>query len=88
MKTAFSSRFLKDVNKLPNDAIKSAVADVIEAVEAAANLTAVVNLKKLKGYKNAYRIRVGDFRIGVFVAGNEVEFARVVDRKDIYKLFP
>ncbi|WP_162550296.1 type II toxin-antitoxin system RelE family toxin [Hymenobacter nivis] len=88
MKTAFSSRFLRDLDKLPNAAVKSAVADVIEAVEVAANLTGIVNLKKLKGYKMAYRIRVGDFRIGVFITGGEVEFARVVDRKDIYKLFP
>lgn len=47
MKTDFSSRFLKDLDKLPNAAVKSAAADAIEAVEEAANLTGIVNLKKL-----------------------------------------
>ncbi len=88
MKTAFTSRFLKDIEKLPDAAVKSAVADVIEAVEKASNLVGIADLKKLKGYKTAYRIRTGDFRIGVFISSGEVEFARVVNRKDIYKLFP
>ncbi len=88
MKTAFANRFLKDIDKLSDNAVKSAVADVIEAVENARDLTGIADLKKLKGYKTAYRIRAGDFRIGVFIVRGEVEFARVVNRKDIYKLFP
>jgi len=47
-----------------------------------------VNLKKLKGFKTAYRIRVGDYRIGLFISNDTVEFARVVHQKDIYKVFP
>lgn len=35
-----------------------------------------------------YRIRIGDYRIGIFVEGKTVEFARVVHRKDIYQQFP
>ena len=88
MKTVFGSRFLKDLDKLPDAGVKSAVADVIEAVENAPNQTAIADLKKLRGYKTAFRIRVGDFRIGIFIRNGEVEFARVVNRKDIYKLFP
>ena len=61
MKTAFTSRFLKDIDKLSDAAVKSAVADVIEAVEQAPNLTGITDLKKLKGYKTAYRIKMGDF---------------------------
>lgn len=88
MKAEFSNRFLKDIEKLPNMAAKSAVADAIEAVEAAPDSTTLVNIKKLSGFKNAYRIRVGDFRIGLFITGETAEFVRVLSRKDIYKLFP
>ena len=48
----------------------------------------IKNFKKLKGYKNAYRIKIGDYRIGVFIENKIVEFARVVHRKDIYRVFP
>ena len=88
MKTAFTARFLKDLGKLTDPAVKSAVADVIEAVEKASDLTGLADLKKLQGYKTAFRIRVGDFRIGVFISKEEVEFARVINRKDICKIFP
>ena len=88
MKTAFTARFRKDLDKLLDPGIRSAVAEIIEAVEAAAHQTDIADLKKLKGYKTAFRIRVGDFRIGVCITSGEVEFARVRNRKDIYKLFP
>jgi mRNA interferase RelE/StbE len=48
----------------------------------------VPGTKKLKGYEDAFRIRSGDYRFGVFVSEELVEFARVVHRKDIYKNFP
>ena len=45
-------------------------------------------LKKLKGYKSAFRIKVGDYRIGLFIENDVIEFARILHRKDIYNLFP
>jgi mRNA interferase RelE/StbE len=50
--------------------------------------TEVPGIKKLKGYDDAFRIRSGDYRIGVFVSEELVEFAKVAYRKDIYKIFP
>ncbi len=35
-----------------------------------------------------YRIRVGDYRIGVEVVGDEILFVRILHRKDIYRYFP
>ncbi|MGA1264796.1 MAG: type II toxin-antitoxin system RelE family toxin, partial [Prochlorothrix sp.] len=52
------------------------------------------NLLKLKGYDTYYRIRVGDYRIGLEVlhqsdSGNlEIVFVRVLHRKEIYRYFP
>ena len=43
--------------------------------------------KKLKGRK-AWRIRVGDYRIGIVLAGQTATFVRFLNRKDIYKYFP
>ena len=68
--------------------VKDDIANAVEQVKQAEGMSSIVNLKKLKGFKTAYRIRIGDYRIGVFIDGDTVEFARVVHRKDIYKLFP
>jgi mRNA interferase RelE/StbE len=45
-------------------------------------------LKKLKGGGNYYRLRIGDFRVGLSVEADKVIFVRVINRKDIYKYFP
>lgn len=88
MKIIFNRYSLKDLSKLTSADVKAEVAGVIVAVEQATSLAAIANLKKLKSYKTAYRIRVGDFRIGIVVENGNVEFVRLANRKDIYKLFP
>jgi mRNA interferase RelE/StbE len=88
MKTVFLRKFSKDLDKLEVPQVLKAIAEVIEQVEQAERLSEIPNVKKLSGHKNAYRIRVGDYRIGVFLEHDTVEFARVLHRKDIYDIFP
>lgn len=87
MKIEFLSRFSKDIDKIKNQTIKEEIASIIEFVESASALSDIPQLKKLTGMKNAYRIRIGDYRIGLFYEDGKIEFARVVHRKDIYKIF-
>ena len=46
------------------------------------------NVRKIKGYENYHRIRLGDYRIGVELRDEATVFYRVLHRKDIYKYFP
>ena len=80
-------QFYKDLDKL-SESVKDDVADAIENVEAATKTTEIKNLKKLVGYKYAYRIKIKDYRIGIFIENGVAEFARVNHRKDIYRIFP
>lgn len=84
----FTGRFSKDLDKLNQASVKKDISDIIEEVEKAARLSEIKNIKKLKGHLTAYRIRSGNYRIGLFVENDVVEFARIADRKDIYKIFP
>ncbi len=86
MKIAFLKQFYKDLDKITLDKVKNDIYHIIINVEKASNPIDVKNLKKLIGYKN--RIKTGDYRIGVFIENNTIEFARIVHRKDIYKVFP
>lgn len=88
MKTEFLARFYKDLDKLPSQSVKNDVIDAIKNVEAATKISQISNIKKLGGYSFSYRIRIGSYRIGVFIENDIVEFARVLHRKDIYKAFP
>lgn len=56
--------------------------------ETAENLAKISNVKNLKGYSDAYRFRVGKYRIGFYYDGNKVELERFVSRDTISSLFP
>jgi len=88
MKAEFLKSFDKDISKVSLQKVKDNIAEVIENVENAINKTDIEGIKKLKGFKNAYRIKFGDYRIGIFIENDVVEFARFAHRKDIYNLFP
>lgn len=88
MTVEFLEKFSKDLDKLNQPFVRSAVLKTIKRVESSKSISEVPKVKKLSGHKDAYRIRVGDYRIGVFVMGQIVQFARVVHRKDIYNIFP
>jgi mRNA interferase RelE/StbE len=64
------------------------VLKIIEEVESASSLSNIKNMKKLKGDTISYRIRLGDYRLGIYFENGIIEFARIVHRKDIYKIFP
>ena len=88
MKTAFRKSFVRDVKKVKAKAVLDGVRHAIERVEAAAGLRDAGDLTKMVGTANCYRIRVGDYRIGVVVEGNTVEFVRCLPRRDLYRFFP
>ena len=88
MKVEFLKRFSKDLDDIKAKAVKQAVIRVIELMETAGKLDKIPNLKKLKGHKSAYRIRVGDYRLGFFFENSTILLARCLHRKEIYKIFP
>ena len=88
MKTLFHSHFVRDLRKTKDQALIKWVETAIEEIKAARTFADISDLKKLKGYPHCYRIRVGNYRIGVYCEGDEVQLMRLLHRKDIYRKFP
>ena len=88
MKVFFERQFLKEVTEISRKSLRIAVEKTILNVENANSISEIVNFKKLKGSKEAYRIRVGDYRIGIYFFDNQIVFARILHRKEIYRYFP
>lgn len=88
MTVSFRKSFARDIKKLKDAKVRSRVRELIEAVEGADSLADLPDVKKMSGSSGYYRVRVGSHRVGLAVEGDEVEFIRVLDRKDIYKYFP
>ncbi len=88
MEYKFRAAFLKDVSKLDDKKVKQAIADVVQNVEESDSIKDLKNCKKMKDFQNAFRIRIGDYRIGIFIEKEVVEFTRVLHRKEVYRYFP
>jgi len=87
VKVGFRQSFLKELEGM-NDKLRRRVKAAIEEVEKADSLQQISGLKKLKGGGNYYRLRIGDFRVGLALESGKVIFVRLTNRKDIYRYFP
>ncbi len=88
MEIKIDKSFQKDTRKIKDKSVLQKVANTIANVKRAEKLEDVRNLKKIQGTTSMYRIRIGDYRLGIIVIESSVEFIRCLHRKDIYKYFP
>lgn len=88
MKIAFRDSFARDLKNIRDKATLKRIKELIETVELSKTLSPLPNLKKLKGHEHYYRLRAGDYRIGIAFKSDTVIFVRALNRKDIYKYFP
>ena len=88
MRVEFRTSFRRDLRRIRDKALLQRVQETLEAVEAAESLSDIVHLTKLRAEGHYYRIRLGDYRLGLIVEGDLVSFVRCLHRNDIYRYFP
>ena len=76
MSLTYSKRAAKAISRISNP-FKQNIKEAIERLPAG-------DVKKLQGYKNAYRLRVGDYRI-LFNMKEGIEITDVLPRGAAYK---
>jgi mRNA interferase RelE/StbE len=84
----FRKSFTRDLKKIRDNNLLQQVRAAIEEVEAAPNLNMISNLKQLKGEREYFRIKIGNYRIGLKLENDIFIFIRFLHRKDIYRYFP
>ncbi|MFN8299982.1 MAG: type II toxin-antitoxin system RelE/ParE family toxin [Chitinophagales bacterium] len=80
--------FEKDIEKISDRKLANQVLAVINTLEQCNSLTEVKNLKKMKAKGDYYRIRVGNYRLGLKQNPGGLTLLRFLHRKDIYTYFP
>jgi mRNA interferase RelE/StbE len=88
MRTSFRKSFDRDLKKVKDREVLDRVGEIIERVEAADTTGEIGDLKKMSGSDDAYRIRIGDYRVGVVIEGDVVEFVRFLHRRELYRFLP
>lgn len=80
--------FLKDVDKIKDKSLLINLQNTIANLKEINSQSEITNLKKLSGRNTYYRIRIGNYRIGISIINNVISLIRFLHRKDIYKYFP
>ena len=88
MKVEFKRSFVKDLERVRDRRLKERIRDTIGRVEEAESLQEIEDVKKLEGGERYYRIRIGDYRLGLVLEGDRAIFVRFLHRKDVYRYFP
>ena len=88
-KIEYTKTFLKELTKLP-EYIRGRIENLVFYEIKDKNPFEIGIIEKMKGFKDIYKIRIVDYRIGLKILKKEkkIIFNRVAHRKDIYKIFP
>lgn len=85
----FDKSFIRYLKKINDKSTLSRVESLINKLEFVKSLSDIPEINMLTGFKNYYKVRIGDHRIGFEKVGtNKIRLIIIANRKDIYKRFP
>ncbi len=89
MEVQYRQAFLKDLKQLKSSTSYQRIyALAFTTLEAINTLEEISDIKAMRGYAGRYRIRIGDYRIGIEVNEDVIEVMRVLHRREFYHYFP
>ncbi len=88
-KVEYTRRFLKELSKLPNE-IQAQAEKIVFKELPSDDPFDLGYLEHMTGYPDKYKIRIGQYRIGVAINKSRelLICQRIAHRKDIYRIFP
>jgi mRNA interferase RelE/StbE len=88
LKVLYQKRFLKDLANIPSKQRKEIEDFVFKTIPQASGIGELNKFEKMTGYKNYYKARFGNYRLGIHSENEIVELKRLLHRKEIYRYFP
>jgi mRNA interferase RelE/StbE len=83
-----TKKFQKQENGIQDQQLLNLFLNAIDNIENAETIIDISNLKKMKGYNNAYRIKIKNYRLCFYLNENIIELEKFEHRKDAYNDFP
>ena len=88
MRVRYRPRFDRELRRTRNAALRRRVESAIEDVKVASTISEIPGIERMRARGRFYRIRVGEYRIGVEVEDDVVILVRFGHRSDVYRSFP
>ena len=83
-----SRQFSRDVRRLGSTQIRRRLDRTIQELIEVADITEVSGVRRLLAEGQHYRIRIGDYRLGITMDGEIAVLRRFLPRGEIYRYFP
>ena len=88
MKVEYHKSFERDLRRVRDRHLLARVEAVLVELEGSESLEPIPNVKVMKGHPDYFRIRIGDYRLGLKRIDGGVRIIRFLSRGDIYRKFP
>jgi len=89
MKIDYEKRFLKELFKLKDKKVKEEVEKfVFNELPLFNSLSDAQKIEKMSGYKEYYKVRFGNYRVGIKKENELIVIKTIKHRREIYKFFP
>ena len=88
MEVEYRISFTRDLRRIRSAQIRQRVLRKVEELESAPTIGDVSGTGRLTADGRYYRIRIGDYRLGITVEGEVAVLVRFLHRREIYRAFP
>ncbi|MCH8476116.1 MAG: hypothetical protein LAT55_12920 [Opitutales bacterium] len=88
MKVEFHKSFERDLRKVRDHSLLERVRTAIIELEEAETLENLSQVKAMKGHPEYFRIRIGEYRLGLKRTEHGLRLIRFLNRGHIYQKFP
>jgi len=88
MNIQYRKKFLKQLAQIPSIERSRIEQFVFAKLPTLVSLGDSGNIERMVGYRGFYKIRFGDYRVGLQQQGDTLILKAVMHRREIYKHFP
>ncbi len=88
MNVLYQKKFLKDLANIPSKRRVHIERFVFEDIHTLTTIFETGKVESMTGYSGFYKIRFGNYRVGLKIVNDVVSFERVLHRREIYRYFP
>ena len=83
-----TKRFIRDIDKVKSLELIDEIFHLLDSMEQIEVTDDIPGFKKFKNYPGYGRVRIADYRIGVYISGKTITLKCILHRSVIYKHFP
>lgn len=88
MTVLYQKKFLKDLHAIPVSVRKRIEHFSFIELLSIKSFNQIKGIERMTGYLHYFKLRFGDYRLGIHFNNDTITLERVLHRKEVYRYFP